>query len=421
MSKQILKFPPGFLWGVSTSAYQIEGGNVNDWSEWEEKNADRLAKQAKIFWQPWQQKKFPEMFNRDNYICGQACDSYHRWQEDLDLVESLNCNAYRFSLEWSRLEPEPGQWQNKEIEHYRKILLAMKQRNLKTVVTLWHWTNPVWLAKLGGWSNKKAINYFCQYTKKVADELGELIDYWVILNEPMVHLTHGYITKKFPPNKKNYWQAIKVYYHLVEAQKSSYQIIHQRYTKAQVGLASLINYFEPAKKWCPVEIGMARLANYFWNQKFLNDVKNYFDYIGVDYYFHNRMVWHPPFKKNLNEKVTDRGWEIYPAGIYIVFKNYKKYKKPIYILENGIADADDKLRPDFIRDHLYYVHQAIAEGVDVRGYFYWSLLDNFEWAEGFKERFGLVYVDYPTQKRIPKDSAYWYRQVIATNGASLSL
>ncbi|MFH1661579.1 MAG: glycoside hydrolase family 1 protein [Candidatus Falkowbacteria bacterium] len=389
MSKQKeLKFPKNFLWGTSTSAYQVEGGIKNDWSD----------------------------SGRD---AGKACDSYNRYGEDFDLAKKLNNNAIRFGIEWARIEPEEGKFNMKEIEHYRKVLESAKKRNLKIVLTLWHWTNPIWLAEIGGWGNKKVIEYFSRYTKLIVDELGDYVDYWVTLNEPMVHVANGYTNGKFPPNRKNIFKANSVLKNLANSHNASYKIIHKKYPRAKVSITALINYFEPARKWFPDEILFAGLFHYFWNDRFLQKIKNHIDYIGVDYYFHDRIVWYPPFKKNLNKKTTDLGWEIFPEGIYHVLKYLKKYHKPILILENGLADERDKYRADFIKDHLFYVHKAISEGVPVRGYFHWSLLDNFEWAEGYGPKFGLYSVDGKTFARKPRPSVKEYNAICRSNSIKI--
>ncbi|MEA3463842.1 MAG: family 1 glycosylhydrolase, partial [Patescibacteria group bacterium] len=279
--QKILKFPDGFLWGAATSAHQVEGGNVNDWTEWEKKNAKRLAMEAKSYWQKWQQEKFPEMFEPKNYISGRACDHYNRYGEDFDLAKNLNNNAIRFSIEWSRVEPEQDKFNEKEIEHYRKVLQAAKNRNLKTIITLWHWTNPIWLAEIGGWENKKVVKYFVRYTELIVNELGDLIDYWVTLNEPLMHIGHGYIDGKFPPNKKaDLIGVIKVFNNFVNAHKKSYKIIRNKCPEAQVSIAMTTGYFEPARKWNLIEVLIAKLGHYFRNDWYLNKIKNYFDYIG---------------------------------------------------------------------------------------------------------------------------------------------
>ncbi|MBU0722182.1 glycoside hydrolase family 1 protein [Patescibacteria group bacterium] len=421
MFKQVLKFPSGFLWGASTSAYQIEGGITNDWSEWEEKNADRLVKQAKLSWQPWQQEKFPEMFKRDNYLCGQACKSYELFGEDIKCLKELNCSAYRLSIEWARVEPEVGKFDKHVIEHYRLILKTLKENNIKVVLTLWHWTNPVWLVKEGSWESKKVRQYFNRYAQLIVNELGDLVDFWVTLNEPLMIIGHGYLDGKFPPNKKFSLALFKVFNNFVTVHKNCYKIIHNKYPSAQVSIAMTTGAFTPANKYNPIEILMVKIANYFRNDWYINRIKGYFDYIGVNWYHHNRLIWYPPFRKNLNEKITDMGWEIYPRGIYIVLKNYQKYKKPIYILENGIADTDDKLRANFIKDHLSYVHKAIGEGVEVCGYFYWSLLDNFEWDKGYWLKFGLYAVDHQTFKRTARPSAKIYAEICKNNQVKINI
>lgn len=403
--KKILKFPANFLWGTSTSAHQVEGGNFNDWTEWE-KSESRI-KNLEL-------SSLIKKYGLENYISGRACDHYHLYEQDFDLARELGHNAHRFSIEWSRIEPEQGKFNQKEIEHYRKVLLALRERDLEPFVTLWHWTNPLWLFKKGGWANKQVVNYFERYTKIIVQELGDLIGFWVTLNEPMVHMSHGYLKGNFPPGQKSIFQTRKVFNNLIKAHQAAYQVIHSQYPKAQVSIANLTNYFEPAHKWCPLEQLMTGLAHYFWNDRFLKKIKNQLDYIGLDYYFHNRIVWYPPFKKNLNQKTTDLGWEIYPEGIYYVLKYLAKFSKPIYILENGLADAKDKKRAKFIREHLYWTQKAIQEGIDVRGYFHWSLLDNFEWDKGFWPRFGLIEVDYQTLERKPRPSAYLYAQICRT-------
>ena len=381
---KVLEFPKNFLWGSSTSAYQVEGGIENcDWT--------------KI------------------YPAGKACDHYNRYEQDFDLAKSFHQNAHRFSIEWSRIEPKQGKFNQKEIEHYRNVLLALKKRNIKSVVTLWHWTNPVWFAEKGGWANKKSVDYFEQYVKIIVKELGYLIDFWVTLNEPMVCIGKGYVNGNFPPFRKNIFKAKKVFNNLVKAHQKSYKIIHAKYPEAKVSVAQLINYFEPARKWCFLEIFFAKIFHYIWNHYFLEKIKNEIDYIGVDYYFYNRIIFYPPFIKNVSKKVSDNGWEIHPQGIYYVLKYLAQFQKPIYILENGVADPEDKFRKDFIKDHLFWVHKAIQEGINVKGYFHWTLLDNFEWDKGFKSKFGLVEVQRKTMERKPRPSAYYYAQICKEN------
>jgi beta-glucosidase len=232
----------------------------------------------------------------------------------------------------------------------------------------------------------------------------------------MIHVFNGYLIKKFPPSLFCPRKAIKTYKNLVSAHRKVYQIIHAQNQKAQVSITQIVNYIEPAHKSNPLERFIAGVYHYFANDKFLKDTKDRLDYIGLDYYFHDRMVWYPPFRKNLNKEVNDMGWEIYPEGIYQVLKYLSKYELPLYIMENGIPDADDKKREEFLKKHLENVYRAIKEGVDVRGYFYWSLLDNFEWAAGWSPKFGLFEVDRKNNyKRISRPSTKVYENICRNN------
>ena len=395
-------FPDGFLWGTSTSAYQVEGGIKNDWSEWET-SEKRLAEL---------EKKGEKM---DDFICGQAVDHYHRYKEDLSLAAGLNNNAIRIGLEWARIQPKKDTWDVTAINHYKKVLDTAHDKGLKTVVTLWHWTNPLWLSKEGGWENGKAKEYFGEYVDFIIQELGGEIDYWVTLNEPLMHVFGGYLRGYFPPAKHSIFKAEKVFQNLVKGHKLAYEKIHKHFPMANVSLTALVNYFEAANFMNPIEQGIAKAMHYYWNHRFLSKTKKYLDYIGLDYYFHDRIIWYPPFRRNRNERVNDKGWEIYPEGILAVLRYLNGFKKPIIILENGLADAHDRYRANFIREHLYYIYKAMEEGVDVRGYFHWSLLDNFEWAYGWSPKFGLYLVDRKTFERKEKPSADVYREICGSN------
>jgi len=334
------------------------------------------------------------------------------------MAKNLNCGAFRLSIEWARIEPKEGEFSYSEIEHYREVLMSLKERNLKVVLTLWHFTNPMWLVHEGGWSKKKSIDYFARYVEFVVRELGDLVDFWVTINEPTVHILNGYFKGNFPPNKHNLFLAVKTFLNLVKAHRKAYDVIRKYYLKANIGFTHLGDNFEPARAWFFPEVFLAWFFNFLGNNLFLIMVHGHTDYIGLDYYFHNRVVWYPPFIKNINKEVSDRGWEIYPKGIYNILKALRRFKRPIYIMENGIADAADTKRAKFIADHLRYVHKAIEEGEDIRGYFYWSLMDNFEWEEGFTKKFGLYAVDRETFARTPRPSAAVYAEICKNNGIS---
>ena len=383
-----LKFPKNFLWGSATSSYQVEGGIKNsDWTKFKD--------------------------------AGIACDHYNRYEEDFDLLKRLDQNAHRFSIEWSRIEPEEGKFDEKEIEHYRKVLLALKEREIIPFVTLYHYTVPLWFKEKGSWLNPRSPEYFERYTKKIMESLGEYADFWMTINEPLVYSTNSYLDREWPPQEKSLLKTIKVIKRLIKAHKRAYNVIHQIKKEAKVSIAKSNIFFEPYDNKLSSRL-LVRGANYFWNKYFLNSVRRESDFIGLNYYFHHKLKFswsHPKnwIGHNENKKITDIGWEVYPEGIYWILKDLARFKKPIYIVENGLADAEDKLRQDFIKEHLCQIHKAIEEGMDIRGYLHWSLIDNFEWAKGFSPRFGLVEIDYNTLERKPRPSAFYYAQICKEN------
>jgi beta-glucosidase len=417
-----LKFPKGFLWGAATAAHQVEGDNYNNWSVWEKENAERLARQAKTLWQPWQQKQFPEMFDPQNYISGRAANHYHLFEKDFDIAQSLGHNAHRFSLEWSRIEPERGKFDEKEIKHYRSVLKALRERNIRPFVTLWHWTSPVWVVEQGGWENEKTVKDFERYVTKIAQSFSaEEIPVWMPVNEPGTFIGMGYVQGMFPPNVKNVFRANKSFKHLMDAHRRAYSIIHEHHAKAEVGLSHYATCVQPYRNG-PVNRLAVWGLDYIRNWRFLDSVKDDVDFIGIQYY-HRDVIdvvprggkWGFFDVKNPNDWVNDLNWDMYPEGIYQILKRTARYKKPIYITESGLADRDDRKRWEFIRRNLYWIHRAMSEGVDIRGYFHWSLLDNFEWDKGFWPRFGLVAVDFKTDERHIRPSARHYKQVCETN------
>lgn len=400
-----LEFPKNFFWGAATSAHQVEGDNHNDWTEWEVKNADRLSKESG--------GKYPP----ENYISGRACDHYNRFREDFDIAKQLGHNAHRFSIEWSRIEPEEGKWDEKEIEHYREVIKALRERGIEPFVTLWHWTHPVWFANSGGWLRKDSPFLFARFCKKLAESFPE-IKYWMTLNEPETFPRHGYLLKDRPPAKDNIISMFRALRNLALAHKEAYIAMKSSNGSLQIGYTESCVYFEPYNKM-PQNILALWLLRWWRNNPFFARMSKHSDFIGLQYYFHTRVRLHPKsqwwFQSNENKKISDFGWEIYPEGIYHVLKDLKKYHKPIYITENGLADAKDIYRADFIKEHLRYVHKAISDGVDVRGYWHWSLLDNFEWQQGFWPRFGLVDIDYKTMERRVRQSAWEYAKIAKEN------
>jgi beta-glucosidase len=402
-----LKFPPGFYFGAATSAHQVEGGNHNDWTEWEKENAERLAKEARQNPPPGGWPDFilnppaggPNPLQKENYISGKACDHYNRFEEDFDLAKKLGHNAHRFSIEWSRIEPEEGKFNEKEIERYRKVIAALHARGLEPFVTLWHYTLPLWFTRRGGWLHPDAAAAFTNFVEHVVREYKNEVRFWGVYNEPETFARHGYLLGDRPPRIRNnlvtYYRILRV---LAKTYVKTYQAIKKIDPEAQVGISESLVYFEPYNK-LPHNLLLMYVIKWFRNNPFLDLYLANSDFIGLQYYFHSRIRLNPfrsrwGIQCNENKQVSDFGWEIYPEGMYRLLKTLGQHKKPIYIMENGLSDARDRLRGDFIKNHVSWIQKAISEGVDVRGYFHWSLLDNFEWSSGFWPRFGLVEVDY---------------------------
>lgn len=391
------KFPKDFFWGAAASAYQVEGNNLNcDWWEWEKKVG----------------LKEPSGF---------ACRHYDLYQEDFDLAKGLGHNALRLSIEWSRIEPEEGKFSTKEIGHYIDVIDSLRKRNLEPIVTLHHFTNPLWFARLGGWLNKKAADYFLRYVQKAVDSLCDKVKYWVTINEPMVYMHHAYILGAWPPQEKSFFKARIVKENLLWAHIRSYKLIHEIYAKRNLGLPS-VSLAKNLMVFAPCSPTLKnRFAVYLRDRQFnfefierLIQAKS-LDFIGINYYTRNlvdienwnfsSLILDTCKKDHSSLEKNCLGWDIHPEGLYNLLLRLKRYILPVFILENGTCTEDDNIRWNFIYEHLKNIHQAMEEGVGVLGYIYWSLTDNFEWDKGFKPHFGLIKVDYDTYKRTVRESA----------------
>lgn len=398
-----LKFPNGFLWGAATSAHQVEGNNIySDWWEFE-------------------QKKQPSQLRS-----GKACDQYNLYQKDFDLIKQLNHNSHRLSIEWSRIEPKEGEFDHHEIEHYQDVLKALKDRHIKVMLTLWHFTLPKWVADLGGWENGQTVKFFERFVKRIAPELAEYIDMWVTLNEPGVYLYEGYIKKEWPAGKGGLLGQIKTIINLAQAHKKIYQYLHQAFPQKPIGIAQNVQSFEPYHKHSLVEQVTVVLSDLISNHLFYFLTRNCHDFLGINYYFHVRFkdgkgLWPEVADISGQSKdVSDLGWEVYPEGLFDVLADLAD-DLPIYITECGIASTNDDRRNRFLITYLSEVYRAIQAGINVKGFFYWSLIDNFEWHRGFDPRFGLIEVDYSTQERHIRPSALVYTDIIQHNGIPHSL
>jgi len=391
------RFPDNFLWGSSTSAHQVEGNNVlNNWYLWEQEG--RINRQQKS---------------------GVACDHYNRFREDIDLLVSLNQNAFRLSIEWSRIEPEPGKINRKEIAHYEEVLRYLREKKVKSFVTLHHFTSPIWFE----WEQSSSINHFRNFSALIAKELGHLIDFWCTINEPYIQANEGYLVGEFPPGKKNIKSFFRVMDNMVAGHNAAYHAIHSVLPHALVGAGQNSEYFIPASD-DPLDRSVTDMNKAVRNRYFLD--RTVCDYIGLQHYSMTKLRFNPHAPKMFYGSSVlsglpqnDLGWEIYPDGLYHVLVELEKYGKPVYVTENGVADRNDTLRKDYLERYLKAVHRAITRGIDVRGYLHWSLMDNFEWCRGFDGRFGLCEMNYVTQERIARNSAKYYAQICKKNSLSV--
>ena len=417
-------FPRNFLWGAATSAHQVEGNNINnDWWEWE-------------------QTRIPKARS------GQACDHWNRFEEDFKLAQALGHTAHRFSIEWSRIEPQEGQWDSAALEHYAQVIRSLRAKGIEPIVTLHHFTLPLWLARQGGWLSEKTPQLFARYVKKVTEALGGDVHYWMTLNEPVVYTYKGYMAGEWPPGGKSPKEAIDVFENLLLGHVLAYEQIKEIYTQENwqepmVGIAQSVLIFRACSDRSFRDRIAARFRHWMFNHLFVQALvrgKAYcigvfnvhlpraktLDFIGLNYYTRDFVLHHGyGFPGILGQACTATAeqnrhtgkdnflsWEIYPKGLHTFLEDFSRYKLPLLVSENGIATNDDTERVSFIVEHLKAVAQAMEEGAPVIGYLYWSLLDNYEWAEGFVPRFGLIEVNYTTQKRRIRGSARKLEKII---------
>ena len=401
-------FPKDFLWGAATAAYQVEGYNQNtDWA--------MAAKEGRV------------------PAAGRLCDHYHLYEKDFDLMKELGHNAHRLSVEWARIEPREGEFDEDELEHYRQVLRALKRRGITPSVTLWHFSLPLWFSERGGFSASDAPQLFARYCARVVAALQADCQQFATINEPNVYGSQGYLRGTWPPfkrfaltdlvsitNSNRTYEAkarrglaplfvyLRVMRNLARAHNAAYRAAKEQAPEVSVGLVKHIIFF--AANTNPLNQLRAWLSNYFWTQVFMQRTYQRCDFIGLNYYIHVKYGDRASYDK------TDIGWDVYPEGVLGALRLLARYKKPLYVTEAGLADKEDRLRADYITTQVAAVAAAYKEGIDVRGHFYWSFMDNYEWALGTEMRFGLVAVDYTTLERTVRPSAFVYRDIIAANG-----
>lgn len=419
------QFPEHFLFGSATAGVQVEGGDRNNnWYVW--------AEQGHI---------------KDGSDILRAGDHWNRYREDIALLAQMHHKVYRMGIEWSRIEPEKGRFDEQAIAHYRDVLSRLIQNHVRPLVTLHHFTYPIWLDKEGGFASRQIVSHFKRYTAFVVERLGDLVSEYITINEPNVFLLNGYVAGLWPPGKKDLPLAYKVFVNMSHCHMAAYELIHKIRRqrgfagKTMVGVANHLRVFDPLRKGHTPDSFIAEKQQFFFQDAFADYMTtgtlpfparlfvpqghegHYADFIGINYYSRN-IVNAVDLKTFVqpDRPVNDLGWEIYPDGLRILCETfYERYHLPIWITENGVCDNNDVLRVRFIAGHLQAVKRAIDKGVPVDRYYHWSLMDNFEWLEGETARFGLVYVDYETQRRIIKKSGRFYAKICESGGLTEKL
>ena len=426
----------GFFWGVATSSHQIEGNNTkNDWWAWE------LAGNIE-----------------GGVRSGAATDHWRLYREDIRLAAELGVNSYRFSVEWSRIEPEEGRFDESALDWYRELIAECEKHAIVPMLTLHHFTSPLWFTEKGGFTSKSSPQKFLAFVDVVERELGAHVPLWCTFNEPMVLVAGGYLGKFMPPAKYAPELASIACKNILKAHVLAYDRLHAPAAPAagpwkdwqrRVGLAHNMMDFLPDRAYSPPDRLLARTLHRFYNCSWLDAVcgkKQHFgilglvpyapqvkealgrvtaDFLGINYYTKAYVRWWPKNKSaqslpealvglmfaRLSEPVADNGWAIHPAGFRRVLKKAASYGLPLLVTENGIADREDAKRPEFLLAHLREIAVLLEGGMDIQGYYYWSLLDNFEWIKGFGPRFGLYKVDYENFARSPTGSAKLFREI----------
>lgn len=409
-----IRFPRRFLWGASLSAHQAEGGTNNQWSSWEHENAKTLATQS-----PYQYGDLANWTDiaqqarrADNYISAEASDHWNRWREDIDLLEELGLNTLRFSIEWSRIEPSEGGWSSSALEHYKQYLAELNKRKITPIVTLFHFTLPQWFADKGGFAKRSNLVYFQRFVQKISDELGGQLSYVITINEPTIYAGQGYGSGAWPPNLTSRWLTWRVVRNLLTAHHQSAKILHQRSRRIQVSMAHNISYVYAGDD-AKLSIWSAKMIDWATNHYVLKRSLKSSDFIGVNYYFSNRVYGYRIH--NPDERLSDVGWNMQPSHLqYVLEELSERYKKPIIVTENGLADAKDSQRGWWLTETIQALWQARRSGAEVIGYVHWSLIDNFEWDKGRWPRFGLVAVDYITGRRTVRPSARSLAKLLPT-------
>ena len=421
------RFPTGFLWGTATAAHQVEGDNTaNQWWAWEQAGRVFGAQRS-----------------------GPACGWWRGlWQADFQRVAEAGHNALRFSVEWSRVQPAPDRWDDDALDQYRTWARTARRLGLEPLVTLHHFTDPLWLAERGGWEQPDAVPRFAAFARRVAEALRAYVRLWATFNEPNIYAYRGYVEGAFPPGRRgDLSAAFRVLTHMAQAHAAAREAIRQVQPDAQVGLVVHYRGMRPARPWFPLDRWMTalhhrwlndfyyhalvrgRLIGPGWRTRSEPRLRGTLDYVGLNYYTEDRVRFVPrPGEVFAVHTLPDDAprsahGEIahVPQGLYRALRWATGFGVPIYITENGVDDPDDRLRPRYLVEHVHQVWRALINNWPVRGYLHWSLMDNFEWEWGWERHFGLWACDPQTQTRHPRPSAHLFAALAQANGVTASL
>lgn len=412
------RFPPDFTFGVATAAYQVEGGIENDWSAWERAG------------------KLKEPHAR----CGKAVDHWGRFDDDVQLIRDVGATAYRLSLEWARIEPKPGEFDESALQGYRSRLERLRQSGIRPVVTLHHFTNPPWLHEQAPWHGPDILPRWERYVRACAQVVRGLDAAIITFNEPMVFLLGGYLQGLIPPGRNSGVEAMAALANIARAHVLAREALRESGHPLTAGISQHLMVFAADRRWHPIDQAVVRLAEGNFNHALLealctgqlkismpgvaklkatiDGAASSMEFVGINYYTraHLRFITKPPFvhfgfRDVSGRGLTDIGWEDYSEGFGDMLRAMKRYKLPVWVTENGIDDRTGKRRPEFLYRHWQQLLAARADGVDVRAYLHWSLLDNFEWLEAWGPRFGLYRVDFDTLERTPTPAVPYFKQV----------
>ena len=414
-------FPKGFLWGAATAAHQVEGNNTNNnWWKWEQEG-------------------------HTNGKSGLACDWWGgRWREDFDRAAEAGQNAHRLSVEWSRIQPAPDRWDEDALEKYRAMLRGLKERGMTPMVSLHHFSDPLWLTGMQGWETDAVVPLFAKFVRKTVEALKEYCTLWCTINEPNVYAIEGYIRAHFPPGKSDLRLALQVQANMARAHAAAYRAIHEIQPEARVGYALHFRPQETAHAWFPLDRLMRNVKFEAINMAFpsvistgimrspvgkisIPEAKGTQDYFGLNYYSVDTVafdLFNPGelFSRSFFPRGTDLADagqnSNTPEGFFWAFKWVTRLypNLPILVTENGIEDINDRIRPRYLAQHIHQMWRGVNFNWPIKGYLHWSLVDNFEWSFGWQHRFGLWGLDLETQKRIRRPSVDFYAEICKENG-----